>query len=92
MITKFIKKFDEENQIREQERKAKKQQEEGVSESYEMKFLGISIKDLSSSTKIAYVSIFAAIVIGALYYGLSNLNEKQVKPSNKRRKSPKKTA
>ena len=34
MITKFIKKFDEENQIREQERKAKKQQEEGVSESY----------------------------------------------------------
>ena len=57
-----------------------------------MKFLGISIKDLSSSTKIAYVSIFAAIVIGAIYYGLSNLNEKQVKPSNKRRKSPKKTA
>ena len=91
-ITKFIKKFDEENQIREEERKAKKEQEEGVSESYEMKFLGISIKDLSSTTKIAYVAIFAAIVIAALYYGMSNLNEKPVKQSNKRRKSPKKTA
>ena len=34
MITKFIKKFDEENQIREEQRKAKKEQEEGVSESY----------------------------------------------------------
>jgi hypothetical protein len=29
-ITKFIKKFDEENQIREEERKAKKEQEEGT--------------------------------------------------------------
>jgi len=74
LITKFIKKFDEENQIREEERKAKKEQEEGTSESYEMKFLGFSIKDLSSTTKIAYVSIFAAVVIAALVYGLNNLN------------------
>ena len=33
-ITKFIKKFDEENEIRDEERKAKKQQEEGVEERY----------------------------------------------------------
>ena len=33
-ITKFIKKFDEENQIRDEERKAKKEQEEGVDERF----------------------------------------------------------
>ena len=86
MITKFIKKFDEENQIRDEERKAKKEQEEGASESYEMKFLGISIQDLPSSAKLAYVAIFSAIVIAALYYGLSNVDKKPTKNSNKRRK------
>ena len=89
LITKFIKKFDEENQIRDEERKAKKEQEQGVSESYEMKFLGFSIKDLPSSAKLAYVCIFAAIVIAALYYGLTNVDQKPQKNSNKRRKSPK---
>lgn len=91
MITKFIKKFDEENQIREEERKAKKEQEEGVEERYEMKFLGLSIKDLPASAKLIYVGIFAALVIGALWYGLSNLGEKEKKQGNKRR-SPKKDA
>lgn len=42
-----------------------------------MKLLGISIKDLSSGAKLTYVSIFAALVIGALYYGLSNLDQKK---------------
>lgn len=54
-----------------------------------MKLLGISIKDLSSGAKLTYVSIFAALVIGALYYGLTNLDEKTQKTTNKRR-SPKK--
>lgn len=89
-ITKFIKKFDEENQIRDEERKAKKQQEEGVSESYEMKFLGLSIKDLPSSAKIGYVVIFAALVIGALYYGLSNIDDKKPAKNSNKRRSPKK--
>lgn len=89
-ITKFIKKFDEENQIREEERKAKKQQEDGgASESYEMKLLGISIKDLSDNAKLTYVVVFASLVIAALYYGISNLDKKEGKKSNKRR-SPKK--
>jgi hypothetical protein len=39
-----------------------------------MKLLGISIKDLSSGAKLTYVSIFAVLVIGALYYGLANLD------------------
>jgi hypothetical protein len=54
-----------------------------------MKFLGMSIKDLPSSAKLGYVIVFAAIVIAALYYGLSNVDQKPVKKSNKRR-SPKK--
>lgn len=54
-----------------------------------MKFLGISIKDLSPSVKLIYVGIFAAAVIAALYYGLSSLDDKPTKTSNKRR-SPKK--
>lgn len=55
-----------------------------------MKLLGISIKDLSSGAKLTYVGIFAALVIGALYYGLSQLgDQKKEKGSNKRR-SPKK--
>ena len=56
-----------------------------------MKFLGLSIKDLPSSAKFIYVSIFAAVVIGALWYGISQLdNDKGEKQGNKRRKSPKK--
>ncbi len=56
-----------------------------------MKFLGISISDLPESAKLIYVCIFAALVIGALWYGLSQLDDKKEKPSNKRRKtSPKK--
>ena len=54
-----------------------------------MKFLGLSIKDLPSSVKLAYVGIFAAVVIAALVYGLSNVDKKTEKKSNKRR-SPKK--
>jgi NADH:ubiquinone oxidoreductase subunit 4 (subunit M) len=54
-----------------------------------MKFLGISIKDIPDSAKLLYVLIFAAVVIGALYYGLSNVDQKETKKSNKRR-SPKK--
>ena len=76
-ITKFIKKFDEENQIRQEERQAKKQQEAGTEQRYEMKLLGISIKDLSSGAKLTYVTIFAALVIGALYYGLTHLDQKK---------------
>ena len=51
-----------------------------------MKLFGISIKDLPDTAKLLYVGIFAAIVIVALYYGLSNLDtEKKGKTSNKRR-------
>jgi hypothetical protein len=39
-----------------------------------MKLLGISIRDLSGGAKLTYVAIFAALIIGALYYGLSNLD------------------
>lgn len=60
-----------------------------MDERYEMKFLGINIKDMSSTTKLLYVGIFAAVVIAALFYGLSNLDQKQTKQGNKRR-SPKK--
>ncbi len=54
-----------------------------------MKFLGINIKDLPHGAKLIYVGIFALVVIGALYYGVSNLEQKNEKKSNKRR-SPKK--
>lgn len=56
-----------------------------------MKFLGISINDLPDSAKLIYVTIFALIVVAALWYGLSQLDSKKEKTSNKRRKSPKKT-
>lgn len=55
-----------------------------------MKFLGVSISDLPHSAKLIYVVIFAAIVGGALWYGISQLDDKKEKSSNKRRKSPKK--
>jgi hypothetical protein len=56
-----------------------------------MKFLGISIKDIPDTAKLIYILIFAAIVCGALYYGLSQLDQPSgQKSSNKRRKSPKK--
>lgn len=55
-----------------------------------MKLFGFSVKDLPDTAKLIYVGLFAAIVIAALYYGLSNLDtDKKSKSSNKRR-SPKK--
>ena len=55
-----------------------------------MKLFGFSVRDLPDTAKLLYVSIFAAVVIAALYYGMSNLDtEKKGKGSNKRR-SPKK--
>lgn len=54
-----------------------------------MKFLGINIKELSPTTKLLYVGVFAAVVIAALFYGIRNLDEKPAKSTNKRR-SPKK--
>jgi hypothetical protein len=55
-----------------------------------MKFLGISIRDLPESAKLIYVLIFALVVGGALWYGISQLDQKSDKQGNKRRKSPKK--
>jgi len=57
-----------------------------------MKFLGVNINELPAGAKLAYVGIFAAVVIGALWYGLNQLDSgKPEKSSNKRRKSPKKS-
>lgn len=54
-----------------------------------MKFLGLSLKSLPDSAKLVYVVVFAGIVIAALYYAFSRVDQKQGKESNKRRKSPK---
>ena len=86
-IVKFAKKFDEDMQIRQEEKEA---QEQATEEKYEMKFLGVSIKDLPEGAKLAYVAVFALVVCGALWYGLTQLDREEEKPSNKRRKSPKK--
>jgi uncharacterized ion transporter superfamily protein YfcC len=91
-VTKFAKKFDEEMQIKQEEKKAQKEQETGSEERYEMKFLGISINDLPENAKLIYVIVFALLVGGALWYGLSQLDKKDEKQGNKRRKSPKKDA
>ncbi len=55
-----------------------------------MKLLGISIRDLSGGAKLTYVSIFAALIIGALYYGLSQLGDDKKEKSSNKRRSPKK--
>lgn len=78
-------------QIKQEERKAQNEQETGAEEKYEMKFLGLSISELPDSFKLIYVAIFALLVGGTLWYGLSQLDTKSEKTSNKRRKSPKKT-
>lgn len=57
-----------------------------------MKFLGISIKDIPDNVKFIYVIIFALLVGGALWYGISQLDKTSEKQGNKRRKSPKKDA
>jgi hypothetical protein len=58
-----------------------------------MKFLGISIKDVPDNIKLIYVLIFALLVGGALWYGISQLDKTSEKQGNKRRKSsPKKDA
>lgn len=76
-------------QIRKEEKEAETQKEEGQ-EQYEMKFLGISIKDIPSSAKLIYVLIFVGIVGAALFYAFSKVDTKKEKSNNKRRKSPSK--
>ena len=91
-IIKFAKKFDEEMQIKNEEKEAQKQEEGGVEEKYEMKFLGISIRDVPENVKLIYILLFAILVVGALWYGISQLDKTSEKQGNKRRKSPKKDA
>ena len=55
-----------------------------------MKFMGFNIKDLPDNAKLAYVVIFGLVVCTALWYGMTRLDSKSEKVSNKRRKSPKK--
>jgi hypothetical protein len=75
--------------IRKEEREAEGQKEEGESQ-YEMKFFGIAFKEISGTSKFIYALIFISIVGAALYYGISQLDQKKEKGSNKRRRSPKK--
>lgn len=89
-IIKFIKKFDEEMAIRKEEKEAEQEQETPPEEKNEVKFMGISIKDIPDSLKAIYALIFLVIVGGALYYGISLVDQKKTKSNNKRRKSPKK--
>ena len=80
-------------EIRKEEQEAKKEEETGADERYEMKFLGLSIRDLPTSAKYIYVSIFAAIVVGALWYGISQLdNGKAEKQGNREENRPRRTA
>jgi len=55
-----------------------------------MKFLGLSMKDLPDGAKFVYVLVFAGAVGAALYWGFTQIDQKEKKVSNKRRKSPKK--
>ena len=88
-IIKFIKNFDEEMQVRKEEREA--EAEANVEEKFEMKFFGLSAGDVPGSAKILYLVVFIVIVGGLIYYGLSKLDDpKKGKSPNKRRKSPKK--
>ena len=79
-------------QIKNEEKEAQKQEEGGVEEKYEMKFLGISIRDVPENVKLIYILLFAILVVGALWYGISQLDKTSEKQGNKRRKSPKKDA
>jgi hypothetical protein len=41
-----------------------------------MKFLGLSLKDLPESAKLIYVVVFASIVIAALAYAFTRVDQK----------------
>lgn len=84
-----MKNFDEEMQVRREEREAQSSQE--GEEKFEMKFFGISASDVPSFAKFIYVLIFVAVVGGAIFYMMGKLDtSKKSKSPNKRRKSPKK--
>lgn len=86
-LVKFIKNFDEEMQVRREQREATKDKDEGESE-FDMKFFGISRDDIPSSIKYAYIAIFAGIVVGAIWYLMSKLDtSKKEKSSRKKSKS-----
>ena len=86
-IIKFMKNFDEEMQVRREEKEAEEDQTQDDSK-IEMKFFGFSAEDIPGSAKMIYVILFIGIVGAAIGYGLSKLdNSKKSKVPNKRRKS-----
>ena len=88
-LIKFMKNFDEEMQVRREEREA--QDAESSEEKFEMKFFGISASDVPSFAKIIYVLIFVGVVGTGIFYLMNKLDtSKKAKSPNKRRKSPKK--
>ncbi len=51
---------------------------------------GISFHRLSGFTKFLYAAVFFALVGGALWWGMKQLDKGDEKKSQKRKKSPKK--
>lgn len=76
--------------IRREEKDAEKQQSGQSIEDNDIKMFGISFHRLSGFTKFCYAALFFAAVGGALWWGFQQLEGKDEKKTQKRKKSPKK--
>ena len=88
-LIQFMKNFDEEMEVRREEKEAEKEQN-SEDKTFEMKFLGISFSSVSWTTKFIYSLMFLALFAGIIYYGFSRLDESQKFKTSSKRRSPKK--
>lgn len=82
-----MKKFDEEMQVRREEKQAEADQDTNEGEQESIKFFGFSTSDFPSSAKYAYIGIFAAVIIGSIWYLMSKIDDGS-KKNKKSKKSP----
>lgn len=88
-LIKFMKNFDEEMQVRREEREAEETEATG-DEQFEMKFFGFSFHAVPSVIKNGYFIVFMVIVISAIAYLYSKLDDGKKKAKTSKRRSPKK--
>lgn len=86
-IIKFIKQFDEEMQVKRQEREAQKEETEEIED---FGIFGIPVASFNSLGGLIYIAIFASILLGGFIWGFKQLNNSSMPTKKKKSKSPKK--
>ena len=84
-----MKQFDEEMQVKREEKEAQDRDEHGY-EREEVSVFGINMAGFRSTAGIIYILVFGSVVIAGLCWGFSNLNNSSLPRQSKKEKKNKK--